>query len=237
MGDQEERWRRVGDAIAERVAKLKLTKAELIRASGVSDKTLNGYLAGQPIKRADKARELCAALGWTPDSIDRLLAGKPAIVAADLEGVQQVLATAQEDLDQVLAELSDARFVDDDGALVSDDRLEILREEYAARVDVARRLLDRIENGPRPRSPEEEDRMRFAGIVSELSWAAYQLPRGRRDRLIADWRRQLVVERAAVAAEDHNAAFAAEHGEFGGDERPDRRSQPVDAEATPEGYD
>lgn len=68
-------WKRVGGAIQARIADLALSKAEVIRQSGVSDKTLTGYINGNPIKRPDKRRELCLALGWTPDSIDRLLAG------------------------------------------------------------------------------------------------------------------------------------------------------------------
>lgn len=68
-------WQRVGEAITARINELSLTKAEVIEASGVSDKTLAGYMAGQRIARADKRRNLCAALGWTRDSIDRILAG------------------------------------------------------------------------------------------------------------------------------------------------------------------
>jgi hypothetical protein len=68
----------VGEAIRRRMRdELLLTKAELIRASGISDKTLAGYLAGKPVRRDDKRRDLCAALGWTPDSIDRVLDGQP----------------------------------------------------------------------------------------------------------------------------------------------------------------
>lgn len=69
----ENRWQAVGQAITHRIDALHRTKAEIIRLSGVSDKTLDGYMAGKPIVRKDKMRDLCAALGWTPDSIDRLL--------------------------------------------------------------------------------------------------------------------------------------------------------------------
>lgn len=68
-------WRRVAAAIEARIADLQLTKAEVIRRSGISQKSLDGYLAGEPIVRADKARGLCDALRWTRGSIDSILMG------------------------------------------------------------------------------------------------------------------------------------------------------------------
>lgn len=75
MNDHPQRWDQVGAAIATRIKKLNMTKAEVIRQSGVSQKTLDGYIAGEPIVRADKRRGLCEALHWTPDSIDAILEG------------------------------------------------------------------------------------------------------------------------------------------------------------------
>lgn len=99
MSDANDRWTAVGDAIAARMSQLSLSKAEVIRASGVSDKTLAGYLAGQPIVRPDKRRGLCDALGWTPDSIDRILNGDPPIdarLAAAVETAAMDLLIAQQ---------------------------------------------------------------------------------------------------------------------------------------------
>lgn len=79
-----EDWSRVGRAIEERIAALSYSKAEVIRRSGVSDKTLDGYIAGKPIVRLDKRRGVCDALAWTTDSIDRLLAGGVAIDTVDV---------------------------------------------------------------------------------------------------------------------------------------------------------
>lgn len=79
MEDLEERWAAVGRAITARIDDLKLTKNEVIRASGVSYKSLTGYMEGRPVVRADKARGLCEALQWPPDAIDRLLDGKPPV--------------------------------------------------------------------------------------------------------------------------------------------------------------
>lgn len=63
-------------------AELRLTKAELIRQSGISAKTIDRYLAGEPIVRRDKERALCAAVNWTPDSIERILAGGEPVEAS-----------------------------------------------------------------------------------------------------------------------------------------------------------
>jgi hypothetical protein len=58
----------------------RITRAELVRASGVSGKTIDAYVAGAPIVRADKLRDLSRGLGWTTDSIDRIRAGgEPAL--------------------------------------------------------------------------------------------------------------------------------------------------------------
>jgi hypothetical protein len=80
VSDRDDRWHEVGLAIEARIEQLG-TIAEFTRASGVSFKTLKRYMAGEPIVRIDKRRDLTAALGWTSDSIDRILAGESPIVA------------------------------------------------------------------------------------------------------------------------------------------------------------
>lgn len=76
MSNHENRWPAVGTAIQARVETLHVTLAELQRETGISFKTLKRYMAGEPIKRADKARWLTGALGWSDDSIDLILAGR-----------------------------------------------------------------------------------------------------------------------------------------------------------------
>lgn len=76
MSDHPERWPKVGKAIEARRKALGLTKAELQREAFVSDKTLAGYVAGLPVVRADKARDLIRALGWPSDAFDQIAAGK-----------------------------------------------------------------------------------------------------------------------------------------------------------------
>lgn len=54
-----------------------LKKAEVRRrAGGLDYRTLQNVLDGQGITRADKRRSLSVALGWTEDSIDRVLRGE-----------------------------------------------------------------------------------------------------------------------------------------------------------------
>lgn len=86
MSNQEERWISVGQAIADRIDELGLTKAEVLRRADLSDKTLNGYIAGAPIKRRDKERELALALQWEPDAFKRLFSGVPASEIAERHG-------------------------------------------------------------------------------------------------------------------------------------------------------
>jgi transcriptional regulator with XRE-family HTH domain len=99
-------WARVGQAITNRVATLQITKAELARRSGVTYKTLERYLAGEPIVRVDKRRELTRALGWAPGSVEALLAGGRAVVIDDDPGAPDDLAAR---LDAVEAELAAIR--------------------------------------------------------------------------------------------------------------------------------
>jgi transcriptional regulator with XRE-family HTH domain len=80
-----ENWTRVGEFIAARMRAIPMTKAELQRRSGVSQKTLDGYLAGQPIVLASKKRGLCDALRWSRDSVDLIAGGGEPVPLPDLD--------------------------------------------------------------------------------------------------------------------------------------------------------
>lgn len=80
-------WKRVGDRIVERMNELEMTIPELVKASGVTRETLNGYIAGKQIKRPDKRRDLCRALRWRQESIDLILRGEEPIVRDELDDV------------------------------------------------------------------------------------------------------------------------------------------------------
>lgn len=96
----------MGDAIAERMRDLRLTKAELIRRSGISDKSLSAYLDGAPIRRDDKKWALLDALGWTGDSIDLIHQGFPPMVATDYDALVRAPSLAER-LDDIAAQLDD----------------------------------------------------------------------------------------------------------------------------------
>lgn len=68
---------RLAEAVRARMEQLMLKKAEVRRrAGGLDYRTLQNVLDGQGITRADKRRSLSVALGWTEDSIDRVLRGE-----------------------------------------------------------------------------------------------------------------------------------------------------------------
>lgn len=70
-------WGRVADSVRSRMASLVIDQAELVRRSGLSDPFVRAIMRGEPRgnpRPANLAR-LAVALGWTPDSIDRLLDG------------------------------------------------------------------------------------------------------------------------------------------------------------------
>lgn len=76
VSDQSERWEDVGQAIEARIIELGLTKAEVLRRGQLSFKTLAAYMAGEPIRRPDKARGIAEALEWPKDAIARIRAGE-----------------------------------------------------------------------------------------------------------------------------------------------------------------
>lgn len=104
MGEEDEvAWEAVADAIQRRMDFLGLTKAEVIRRSGITFKTLDRYLAGEPIRRADKRRDLIEALEWRHDAIDGLLAGdaSPEAMASSTPPQETERSAASMTMDEV----------------------------------------------------------------------------------------------------------------------------------------
>jgi transcriptional regulator with XRE-family HTH domain len=105
-------WGQVAELVAQRFAELSLSKAQFIERSGVSSHTINAVLRGEPVQRADKRGDIAAALGWSRDSIDRILAGGPPILtspsAADerarLDAIDGRLGRIEELLGQLVGE-------------------------------------------------------------------------------------------------------------------------------------
>jgi hypothetical protein len=73
-------WRRVWQAIEARRTELGWSKARLYEESNTSEPTFTKMKRGEGIQRIDKVVAICRALGWTNDSIDRLLRGEPAML-------------------------------------------------------------------------------------------------------------------------------------------------------------
>lgn len=76
MTDHENRWAAVQDHVAAAMKKQRLSQAELVRASGVSDFTVRKVMNGTPGNyRPDRLAKIAYALGWEADGIERILDG------------------------------------------------------------------------------------------------------------------------------------------------------------------
>ena len=89
-------WSAVAQLIGRRITELKLSQRELVERSGVSSSTWRSVLAGGKLHRPDKVRGVCAALGWTPDSIDLILSGSEPKVALTRESAFRAMRDAAE---------------------------------------------------------------------------------------------------------------------------------------------
>lgn len=70
-----EDWERVGHIVAERIAELGQSYADLVRTSGVSDATWRKLRRGERVAQRPKLWLMAEALNWTPDSIERIARG------------------------------------------------------------------------------------------------------------------------------------------------------------------
>lgn len=73
-------WKAVGRAVEARIRELGVTWETFYTSSGVSEATVSGVRKGRPIKRPDKLRDLTRGLGWSDDSVDRVLRGEPPVL-------------------------------------------------------------------------------------------------------------------------------------------------------------
>lgn len=84
MSDDQARWHAAAGAINERMHQLGLSQVDLIRRSGVSAFTVRRLQKGVPANyREANVAKVCLALGWTADSLRRLLNGDDPLPAAD----------------------------------------------------------------------------------------------------------------------------------------------------------
>lgn len=157
MTNQENRWLQVGAAIRKRIEdELGLSYAEFERRSGVSYKTVQGYMDGQPVRRRDKARALCLALYWTADSVDRLQRGESAV---DLRSAYERSVAEFANWDQTHQEAMKALDRMTDPAEVAFFQATVADAQLAAEKAAAERgsLLRQLEQANRLASDDGDD--------------------------------------------------------------------------------
>lgn len=80
----DERWQRLADRVKSRRYDMHLTQTMLAREARTSDRTIGALeRAEHGTYQASTLRSISIALGWTPDSIDRVLAGEQPVEATD----------------------------------------------------------------------------------------------------------------------------------------------------------
>lgn len=86
-------WERLADAVRQRIVELSINAAELARRAGVSAAYISVMLSGtEKTYRTMDAAKVSAALGWTPDSVQRVLRGEePELVAPAHEALKALL--------------------------------------------------------------------------------------------------------------------------------------------------
>lgn len=91
----EDRWAKVGELLTARLRERGMNQSDLADASGLSRETVRPFTKGVPNRRNAHTRaQICRAVGWSHDSIDRILAGK-----------RPALSEAPHDVDRRLREL------------------------------------------------------------------------------------------------------------------------------------
>ena len=121
-------WAAVGHAVTKRVEELNWDQAELVRRSGLSDPLVRGIMRGTPrgTPRPKNLRTIAETLGWSSDSIDRILEGgtpvevdqpahtweghQPEDVAALVAEMREFMAIARErrgDIDEMFTRVEE----------------------------------------------------------------------------------------------------------------------------------
>lgn len=157
-------WRRVWLAIDERRQLIPMALTELYDLS-MSEGTFRKMAgAGIGVARKDNRIKICRALGWTDDSIERLLRGSPAVVALPPSTTEQVLSRLNEMADQLRVPTTDLLtrldgIAEQVGALqVSHQELvDALAEAVSIRVAADVRTSARSTRAGTPRKPGATD--------------------------------------------------------------------------------
>lgn len=109
MANRRDPWRAVGEQVTARLHYLgHYNQAAVARESGVSDATWRHAREGRPVNNLGKRAAICDFLGWTPDSIDSILAGGEPMLAQEGDGedglrpLVEALRRAERDVHQAL---------------------------------------------------------------------------------------------------------------------------------------
>lgn len=152
-----DRWPLIAELARERRTELRLTQLQVAIAAHTSESTIRAIeRAGRTTYQPSTLRGISEALRWTPDSIDRILAGKDPIAAQDdEEGDDDRLAR----LERRVAELERERSADDDDPPVLKDALAKLKaleeqdipEHHKAKIrEISRDLREQFLEGDPP---------------------------------------------------------------------------------------
>lgn len=94
--------------IRDRMAQLRIDRAELLRRSGVTGPGLAPILRGERKRYQDRLKwPVCDALQLTEDSIDRMLRGEPPMPKPGAPGIRTSLAEEASRAHQVEATIED----------------------------------------------------------------------------------------------------------------------------------
>jgi hypothetical protein len=102
------RWRAVWEAIDARREELRMSLADLYRATGASEGTYRKMrLDGVGVARLNKRRRICDGLGWSSDSIEQVLdGGEPTVREAESDNGLLVLGPDTREILNMLATLA-----------------------------------------------------------------------------------------------------------------------------------
>ena len=116
-------WSDVHRCVEQRLVVLKMNWADLARASAISVRKIQDMRNNVPLARSKTRSLVTEALGWTPDSIDRILAGgepelsTPPTDASELAELRQLLVDLASEVRRLQSEVrrlaSEARSPDD----------------------------------------------------------------------------------------------------------------------------
>lgn len=117
MTDRDERYVTITDEAGPRLASAikariaaepGLNQSELVRRSGVSHPTVRSLMRGEPGRRGRTEVRLVSAALWTPDSIDRILAGlEPMEVGAVSPEETEGLAELREEVAELHSKIEE----------------------------------------------------------------------------------------------------------------------------------